>query len=765
MRNRTNRIILRTAASFIILSLFIPYMTSCSKSEDTNTVPLNQTVYYPDDALYYEETVYQYDKSFLEDYIWTGMLPKLVSEDSVIMEAMAFDESMDYASADRYLIKYDFEGNMISYIREKDESSLDSLFEVGGDIYTVFTEYDTSGLNERHILKCDFDKGEAVEDNDLKLPSSLNDYTNIVNVFSYKDSTIWFLNNWYSASNSEKGFYIVMIGPDGKEKRTDIDIDFLWVNGSVLIDDDIVFAGPPNGIDSGEEIYYYILNIESGDLKKTDVPFDMYSSISAPGTGSVSLDEAVLSSVDPVTGKEIMCIDLSYSDFNRDTSLDGIYRLNEDEIIFNSMAPYANSNMESEIHKLTLVKDNPCKGRKLVRCAGIATAEYQEYMAINEFNRTSKDYFMIYDDQYEWSKYRDDEMRQTDYYGAELIAYTEASDRVMDDIRAGNGPDILLLGKYSSSFDTDSYLSDISDVLGSQDEDELFITYSSSEGPLYRIPYLISFSGLLVKKECLEDENDHGMTYEQYDVIVKDHNDGFDPLSGSDELRENSMYEMFTAQSEFFYDSEGKVSIDNDRFRDMASFLYNRPAVTGSGREYMPAMTSCNHALMQNMYIYFLNNYDRYSLTGFPSGNDLPGTLNPSKTVSITACCAYKDDMKAFADIMLSYDVLSFETAFCEGDPVNIRAFTDLNKARINRLNNDPGCSYTYLGEGELLDPDLVDYMAGQCRTCTYVDNDDNDVITILKEEMASYFDGSKSVDDVIKVVQSRANTKISERE
>ena len=79
----------------------------------------------------------------------------------------------------------------------------------------------------------------------------------------------------------------------------------------------------------------------------------------------------------------------------------------------------------------------------------------------------------------------------------------------------------------------------------------------------------------------------------------------------------------------------------------------------------------------------------------------------------------------------------------------------DNNKRMSGR--NDP--------TGFVMSKDMVDWYIDQVSDAITVPDTDSAAIVIMNEEMPAYFEGQKSLDDVIKIIENRVNLMLKERE
>ena len=78
----------------------------------------------------------------------------------------------------------------------------------------------------------------------------------------------------------------------------------------------------------------------------------------------------------------------------------------------------------------------------------------------------------------------------------------------------------------------------------------------------------------------------------------------------------------------------------------------------------------------------------------------------------------------------------------------------------INNLQDSGG----YRGVSFSISKEMVDWYVDQISDAVIVPDTDSAVIVIMNEEMPAYFEGQKSLDDVIGIIENRVNLMLNER-
>ena len=127
--------------------------------------------------------------------------------------------------------------------------------------------------------------------------------------------------------------------------------------------------------------------------------------------------------------------------------------------------------------------------------------------------------------------------------------------------------------------------------------------------------------------------------------------------------------------------------------------------------------------------------------------------------IGITSCCPLQDGAWEFVMKMMSSEIqlLSFN------DPVSITAQRVLFEGYCDLRNQ---LDHAMFGDGyhAPIDKDLAAWYIDQISDAVVVPDTDSSIIIIINEEMPAYFEGQKSLDDVIGIIENRVNLMLKER-
>ena len=314
-----------------------------------------------------------------------------------------------------------------------------------------------------------------------------------------------------------------------------------------------------------------------------------------------------------------------------------------------------------------------------------------------------------------------------------IITLTKA-----DNIRSGEGPDMVILDSDFAFMNDEQYLRKADD--GS-----------------YRYTYCQNYNGLIVKTSLLSNPDEPGITYEEYIELIRENNNGISTLG----TKLEAFNTLFKFNASSFFDDRGHIDLSGEDFRAMAEFVAGLSETESGNNNYAAPQ-------IDNVFYYgftgFLVNFGKYSsgysVIGYPSRDgSLPETVN-SEGIGITSCCSSEEGCHEFIDLLMSPQIQSTVSRFM--DPVSedgLRLKSDIIVAENNRHNRGSA-----LVGPEGWPTDAVDHYIEQVADAVKVPDVDTSVLVILDEEIQPYLEGQKSLDEVIDIAENRINLMIDER-
>ena len=362
-------------------------------------------------------------------------------------------------------------------------------------------------------------------------------------------------------------------------------------------------------------------------------------------------------------------------------------------------------------------------------------------------------------------------------------------------------PDILLIcNPVIDPADSSRYL-DLAPYLNLNDpsyKNDYFwnaIDASRAGDSLYLMPLDISASGVITSSSNVPDGK-KGFTFEEYKKFLKDVCNGNDPISKTPGyLMSKPQYftTLFMNMSDV-YIKDGKVDLKGEDFRSLMLFVeeYGSDEATknsslgfGYIEEHNRAVTEVEAeidgalsgetaeidgklgAVYGNFYS-FENYIDRYKLFGsslnvygLPSYDGRGPQTVSSEFVCIADDTKFPEACAEFVKVLLSYDVQCHK----ESNPINRKAMRYVAEQKLKAYNEsiEIESKYDKSVKKAALSPDIIDKYE-EILSSSYGGMSEGSAIEqILMEESSAYFNGQKSMDDVITVMQKRLQTVIDE--
>lgn len=362
-------------------------------------------------------------------------------------------------------------------------------------------------------------------------------------------------------------------------------------------------------------------------------------------------------------------------------------------------------------------------------------------------------------------------------------------------------PDILIIhNPVSDASDSNRYL-DLAPYLNIDDpsfkEDYFWnaVEASRSGDSLYLMPLDISASGVITDSSNVP-EGRKGFTFEEYEKFLKDVCNGNDPISKTPGFlmsKPEYFTKLFMNMSDVFI-KDGKVHIDGEDFRSLMLFVeeygsdkssYTDNYGFGYVTEHNRAVTEMEAeisgtlsgetagvdgkigAVYGNFYS-FENYIDRYKIFGSTLGvyglpsYDGRGPQTVSREfVCVTSDTKYPEACAEFVKVLLSYDVQCYK----ESNPINRRSMRYVSEQKLEAYNKsiEIESKYDKSVEKTKLTNDIIDKYEEVLSSSYGGMSEGSAIESILMEESSSYFNGQKSMDDVINVMQKRLQTVLDE--
>ena len=485
------------------------------------------------------------------------------------------------------------------------------------------------------------------------------------------------------------------------------------------------------------------------------------------------------------TGSEEKALDNNwyspyFYDFNPDKNGDiRVLHFTEDKIVlyFAGDDGFPTARILSEnytILVLTKAGSNPHEGKKVIEISAPLDGSFSDYLtqAIVSFNATDPEYLIRI-----WSKYNtgitagrgfpvlDPEIQR---------AYT-----LVRELGSSDCPDLVVNMDKKEAMN-DKTLSDLSAFVDEDVKGRLFanvLDASRMDGKLYFIPVTIEVEGLIVKEDDAGKDK-AGMTFEEYGNYVTNTLSGVQPYDYPESTYYyRDIFLMSCIDIKSAVEGE-KVDFDSEQFRKAAeyakaNFPENRmdpdKTIPFAEEELRPEPDG-RYVHMTNFVDYVKNcsnGQDAFSVIGTPSVSAQGPRFKAQESISVTAKSDCQEGCKKFINYLfggkfIPEDELSF-SSIC----IN----REVMKKEIALLSEYYNEVYAFEMEYGLFDKSQLRTMGYKESTDTMQQKffdmlstlsvyymDDVQIRNIVNEELAAYYSGDKSLDDVIRFINDRVD-------
>ncbi|MBO4928373.1 MAG: extracellular solute-binding protein [Clostridiales bacterium] len=435
---------------------------------------------------------------------------------------------------------------------------------------------------------------------------------------------------------------------------------------------------------------------------------------------------------------------------------------------------------------------NPYAGRRILK-VGINQIDEEFYPLVNAYNKHPESLGRVY-------VYFPD----GNPYGYDAALKSDAADRLLLDMKSGDGPDILLNYSEYGQFNKDEILVDLNQYIDGESGldrsmyyDNIFRAFED-DGKLYQMPMTVFISALVGNPDVLGNINGwtndefrskmqtlpDGMNPILYDYIPGNTNS--EPLDGTGLLL-NLLYHDMTNYVD--YEKE-EVFFDSDDFRELLEIARLASPQIGDAtlrsleeRYYDSTLISPLAMLVQDgvcamtpMQLYSLWDFDHYVnlckgeavFVGWPTIQDVGVAASAITSIGISAFSGGKDEAWDFVKFILSEETMNSiiaERAYSgisvcrESQALSVQNEIDGFSRAIEPYSANP----SYAATIPVLNREIADKYLGLVERISSKVCKNPTIMEIVREEVPAYFDGSKTAHEVSKIIQSRASMLIAE--
>ncbi len=379
--------------------------------------------------------------------------------------------------------------------------------------------------------------------------------------------------------------------------------------------------------------------------------------------------------------------------------------------------------------------------------------------AVINFNRNSEEY----------------RIKIVDYM-TEDWDYEAALTNLQNDIVAGNIPDMIDVSSTSNPWRnwvakeiiTDLY--PLMEADGDFSKEELLPNIRTAyevDGSLYVLPSTVMISGVMVKEKFVEGVE--SLTPEVLLELESQLPEGVDLFWYN--YQSEVMYNMVYNNMSSFVDYEtGECYFDTDEFKAVLAYAKEQPAeMVWDESTSLPASLAADKVIFNNFSMSQMPDWQFHkfvfgedvTVLGYGSEGDGIKLMSNGCALCITEACEYKDAAWDFLKTFVSEEAQTEELLW--GIPVT-QAGLDNFIYEAQHMDGEHGYSWddVELNITNATDEDVEEFLA-IFEKADEVSTQDTAIMAIIEEEVAPYFAGEKSVDEVADIIQSRIDIYLKE--
>jgi multiple sugar transport system substrate-binding protein len=364
-------------------------------------------------------------------------------------------------------------------------------------------------------------------------------------------------------------------------------------------------------------------------------------------------------------------------------------------------------------------------------------------------------------------------------------------------ILSGKGPDIFMSGLLPyDNYIPKNILADLSSLMASDKSFNTGDYYTNildalkNNGKMYMLPVNFAFNGLIASKKVLDQEgisiDDSKWTWDDFksiaEKLIKKDAGGSIIRTALPNISCNDMMDsiMIVNGSKFVDRSKKTASFDSPEFISILNVIkaFGDPKLANKGMKLgMPDVFDAAGRGSIVFYPTSMQDYINYSMmkTAFNSdisllklpsdGRSQADAFTSSQVYSISSNSKYKDKAWEFLKLLLSEDIQS--QMDLNGFSVNKAAqqkkaqqaidMTAKGSVKIMMKGNSKAITPLPITQAD------IDYVNGYIPGLTRYSGTDDKISQIVRDETAAFFNGDKSVEETVKLIQDKVKLYLGE--
>ena len=447
---------------------------------------------------------------------------------------------------------------------------------------------------------------------------------------------------------------------------------------------------------------------------------------------------------------------------------------------YNYYDEYSEGMSNARFGKYTKVDPDSIPEKKLLSL-GCLWVDSEVRKRVIDFNKNSSEYrivindYSVYDTEDDWNA---------------------GVNKFNSDIASGQAPDIVIANNSDTihNYITKGLFVDLTDYIKNDaeiDYDDIFpnlITACSYNGKLYEVVPSFTITTVAGKKSVLGDRK--SWTMEEFMQFKNALQPGMRMFA--DTTRESMLYNMLSANVGDYMDfGKGKCYFDTPEFISLLEYLkefpkseemytddywesYDYESAESAYRENKVVLCPTSiYDIRDTKYLIRGTFGEEVTFIGYPCKEGNGSAIIPSTSIAISSKSAYKDEAWSFVRYYLTDE---YQNNMGWGIPASMKVFDERAKDAQNKpyytdeSGNKVEYDDTYFINGQevVIKPlsaeevaEIKDFVKSVDRISSYND----EISNIITEDAEPFFAGQKSAEEAAKVIQSRVNIYINEKQ
>ncbi|MBR2524467.1 MAG: extracellular solute-binding protein [Clostridiales bacterium] len=455
---------------------------------------------------------------------------------------------------------------------------------------------------------------------------------------------------------------------------------------------------------------------------------------------------------------------------------------------------YSRAEPVHRFYTLTRSDNNPNAGKKIIRIA----SENEYFISgfpelIKNYNSSQSENYLIVDDRYYMKNFFDSCVNISDddssYY---LDASAALENKLLVDLKNGDGPDILFGGGGKLAFCNSDHFVDLNRYIDGDNginRDDYFdnvLRALERGGKLYHIPLCFDIEMIATVSDSIRDDQT-GFTFGEYEDFVRNVMSGKDVvISGNAGKRDFTAILLGAVLGDIVKD-DGRIDLNDPAFRGIVTYAKESLSNNQPADEWMNStannwyVSSITHILN---YCGFAGwDVDDVRFLGLPAAEEGSPVIHADSSVAITSSASDPDSCWDFIKYLISYEGQTIIGTVGNGDItsdgmnlIERDAFNENCQSAVeayNRACDNAFATHSGMDEGSMRLAGIPCIKAGEDDISTYMNLigslnrayfTDANIEQIIFEEIEPYFAGDKSLDECISVMNNRAQLVLNER-